>query len=114
NVTAVLPSGRGGCFRRGRCRCCMVVHAKCPSPWRVLRGLDPHHEIRNLESPHYVGGQSSAERRPTLRSSRPRAVRWPAASAARALRVQVPVPLAREGTRPAERKTVGPTALSIF
>ena len=45
----------------------------------------------------------------TLRSSRPRAVRWPGASAPRASQVRVSVPLAPEGTRPAERKNVGRT-----
>src|SRR5205807_1696546 len=42
----------------------------------------------------------------TLRSSRPRAVRWPGASAPRASWVHMSVWPAREGTRPAERKNV--------
>jgi hypothetical protein len=47
-------------------------------------------------------------RRLTRRSSRPRAVRWPAASAARASWVHVSASSACEGTRSAELKSVGP------
>src|SRR5882724_6638157 len=50
----------------------------------------------------------------TLRSSRPRAVRWSGAEAPRALHLHVSVPQAREGTRPAERKNVVPPELLFW
>ena len=90
----------------------------CSTCFRRSTSSNTHFRARTTATEHLletfastsfqrVNKRASSDRGLTLRSSRPRAVRWPGASAPRASWVQLSVWPARGGTRSAERKNVG-------